>query len=248
MWVRNEAQPVTVDGVDYRSVTEYKVGAELKKMGVEALHECPVDGIYYLPDYTVLHAPEEYQFPRWIEVKPAPALWALRDHFDLPAKFDGVRRYRMTWQEVGAVVPELGKPKRLAEEKASDVLVVSEVNRHSILSVLMQPDHVVLDRGHPGVNWAGECKRREREAARAKWEADYERRRAEMAEYRAEWNERQRQHRERLDQHFGNPFTELRPARYPGTCYRCGSRREAADLLMSNVDGRWYVACREHVD
>ena len=54
MWTRHEARPTTYEGTEFRSALEAAVAQEFDRLGVTWAYEEPVEGIRYLPDFTIL--------------------------------------------------------------------------------------------------------------------------------------------------------------------------------------------------
>jgi hypothetical protein len=247
MWTRDATKAVVEDGHKYDSTLEYNVKVGLERMdlvmGRDFGHHHRVQGVkYYEPDFTIYRAPEEFEFPAYIEVKPADALYELRDHFGLPERFTTVEEFWMTEAMLNEVVDELWKPKRLAEQTGCEVLVTSKVNGNSTLSAILGPETVTLNRLHPGVNWPGHKDRVKRQLDDIYWANKNAER---VAQQRAEEAQRIRHLREFF------AAVGLVDALYPGTCWECDQWREPVDLYRAarkTDDGRWALTCREHVD
>lgn len=253
-WTRDVTRPVIDDGHRYDSTLEYNVKLGLDRMGLvmgrDFMHHAQVDGVYYYePDFTIYRAPDEFEFPQYIEVKPAEALYALRDRWNLPERFDGVEEFWMTQDDVRKVVPELAKPKRLAEETGCEVLVTSKLWGTQTLSATIGPELVTLERRHPGVNWRGHEKRVKRQIDQIYW-----------AKQHAEWKENAAA---REAEALAATVERLRDVRdffaaqtlvgalFGGKCWQCNRWRDPEHLYRAadkTSDGRWALICRSHVD
>lgn len=241
MWHRYDTKPTKYGDILFRSALEAKVAEQLDHLGVTWQYETPVAGIqWYLPDFTVLDAPEHLEMPRWVEVKPAELLYAVRDHLGLVERFEGIHKSDIDAAQMHeAQLSEVWKPKRLAEVTSEDVLVVSAINRNRLLSILMLPDRVELSRSHPAVCHRQVLIDREREQEDARRQAEYERRQAERAE------EDRRQRQNLIDYVRANG----RPARWAGWCVLCSQNQPAGVLLIFQYDnGRWGALCRTHCE
>lgn len=255
MWVRDEAKPTPYGGVEFRSALEARVAEQFDVLGVDWRYEVkpheavswfsgsyepdppPVTG--YLPDFTVMDAPEDLQLPLWVEVKPAELLYAVRDHLGCPERFDSdfVSDINAT-QIHEANLTEIWKPKRLAEFYERDVLVVYQINRNRTLSILMQPDRVVLSRRHPAVNYRQVVADREKAEREARWRAQRE----------AEDATRKREHAQLVAEWVHHVRQNGRPARYDGRCLLCGTAQPATAILIAqSSDGAWRALCRSHI-
>jgi hypothetical protein len=235
MWTRHEARPTTYEGTDFRSALEAAVAVELDKMGVKWAYEVGVDGVNYLPDFTILDAPDDLLLPRWVEVKPSELLYAVRDHFGVEARFVGERWFNCSSDDIKtAGLEEIWKPKKLSEHVAAEVLVVSQIARNRTLSIEMWPAGIVLSRDQPCVNWR---------QVTAEREAEHRQRE------RAEQYERERQQRQKeqafvlveMAKSFG------RPAQYDGWCQVCGIQKKAPLLVVVMIDERWRAVCKAHL-
>lgn len=245
MWSREDARPVTWKGIQFRSMIEAKVAKELDGLGVRWEYEAPVQGVnWYLPDFTIIDAPEELQLPRWVEVKPGDLIYNLRDYVGCPERapegdHDGyTHTSAITAKQVHDIpIEEIWKPKRLAEWTGEPLLVVSAINRDRTIGAVMHPDHVELGWSHPAVNWRRIVKQREAEARweaqRREWEKLQAQREAEAAELRAELV--------RLARLRG------RSSRYDGWCKICQTENPAQNLMAFRYEDRWITVCRSHV-
>lgn len=232
----------------YDSWLEVRVAEFLDECGVAYEPQAPVEGArFYRPDFTIHGADEKWELPRWIEVKPSTMLYQLRDHFGLNETLDGEPQFlwhdqASDWRSLRAAsVEELWKPKRLAEETGSRVLVVSAVNRLSILSVEMNPCGIEFTKWHPFANWKGRVKAEERRRREAEWRERDERAAQAWAEHRA----RLESEREALVRGARLAMAQGpgRPAKYPGQCTLCGQYQLPEELLMWRLQGQWVVAC-----
>jgi len=239
MWFRDESEPFKYTGVPFRSGLEAAVAKNLDDMGVEWAYERGVEGVNkYLPDFTILESLTAMQFPQWIEVKPPELLYAVRDHLGIPERFvDDVRADITAQQIYDAGLSEIWKPKALAEHQHEAVLVVSKINRNRTLSIEMYPEHVVLSKRHPGVNWREVKKEEERQRRQAQWRAEA----AERAAERAREDEQRR-----ADNLAWAMSVDSRPARYDGWCIVCSAHKPACDLLIARHDDRWLAFCSAH--
>lgn len=243
MWTRHEARPTTYGDIQFRSGLEAAVAREFDRLGVEWAYEEPVDGVRYLPDFTIYYAPEDLDLPRWVEVKPADLLYSVRDHFGAPERFDDDLTFRCSSDDLKAAgIEEIWKPKKLAELVGEGVLVVSKIARNRSLSVSMWTNVVVLSRSHPCVNHR---------------QVELEQERAEEQERRRIAYQRQREQQEAADRKYVDGLIVLakefgRPARYGGWCVACHRQRDAEQLvILHNSDygtrGGWLALCREHL-
>jgi len=239
IFVRNEAQPSTWNGTTFRSVTERNVAQELTKLGVRYSYEPEVfRELRYLPDFRIESTPDpEMGQARWIEVKPAQAIYAVRDHFGLPERFSEPSARRMAAEDLAEVAPELMKPKALAEHTGDAVLVASAVNRNSTVALVMYEQFIEVTRSYPLVNWQQVVRDRERAERHRRWRLEQERRDAE----RAAENQRIAQH------NLGQILRADRiQAKYPGVCCVCQQRRPAESLVVARIGERWIPCCNSH--
>lgn len=241
MWHRDDAKPTKYGDTLFRSALEAKVAQQLDKLGVNWAYEQPVDGTTgYLPDFTITEAPEHLHLPRWVEVKPAELLYAVRDHLGHPERFEGTQT--STLDSTGmrdAQLTEVWKPKRLAEITGKAVLVVSAINRNRTLSILLLSDRIELSRAHPAVNHRQVLLDRERDEREAQWRAEADQRQA----------ARDAEHRQWQQQVVAYVRTNGRAARFDGWCQICRQQRQAAALLIfQDTEGRWAAICRLHAD
>lgn len=250
IWRRDETRPTRYHGTLFRSALEAKVAEELDGFGIQWEYEQPVevDGLPYLPDFTLdprsdladeFDLAGEWGIAPWLEVKPAGLLYALRDHAGLPERFDGNHTLHLTAQDLRAAgMDEIWKPKRLAEATGFTALVVSAINRHRTLSVLMTPDGIELSRSHPLVCHRQLVADRQRAEREAQWRAEMERQRA---AYEAE----QRRQRQAI---IAYAKSRGRPARYDGWCCICSDDHFADELVIFRAaNGRWLAVCRTHL-
>lgn len=249
MWKREEAQPTNYKGQRFRSLSEAKVAKDLDALGVQWIYEKPVEGVnWYLPDFTITKAPQALALPSWIEVKPADALYALRDHLNLDERFEGEHSANLSAREIHDIpIGEIWKPKRLAEKTGQLVLIVSAINRTSTLSVTAGPETVVLSRCHPTVNYrkvARDAARRERERQTAAYLQEQQALREEQ-----EAN-RRALHRRWSREAITWAANHGRQAKYPGRCRVCHQWREdASELLMYHAgEAGWVILCVAHVN
>lgn len=247
MWMRDNSKPCVRWGIPFRSGLEATAAGMLDDLEVDWAYERQTEySQYYLPDFTINEAEPYLQLPKWVEIKPAQALYAARDHFHIEERFDGEHFRAMTAKQMHEVCPELAKPKRLAELSGTPVLVASALGCLSTLSVMMRADGVILSRRHPAVNHKGFLKRIqqwqwaiESEARHRKWEAD-------RAAQLAEQERLDRQRAEELIKHFRS-IPNPRAAKYDGSCWACGTQRQAHDLILERINDNWVVICRAHV-
>lgn len=242
-----------------RSEIEVGIADELDRHGVTWEYEQPVvlpDGStpYYLPDFTIIEAPDELQLPRWVEGKPQEFLYALRKAVGIDRQYgekfsgeiavDNIDHQRLRSMDH----PELWKPKRLAELSGESVLVISVAGASSSLSIEMRPDVIVFSRSHPFVNWATVQRNRQREEQRRHYQQlEAERQRQLQI---AEANRRlaaQQQH-QRLAAAIRNALS-TGPNRYDGTCCLCETHvgQQQGHLYRLPIVGggfRYFVTCR----
>lgn len=246
MWHRNEARPVMYNGITFRSALEAKVAEELDgftdismKTEWEYERRTPFTK-HYLPDFTIISADESLLLPQWVEVKPSSLLYAVRDHFGVPERFEGEIHVPCAAKDlVQANLTEVPKPKRLAEVSGERVLVVSAINRNRTLSLMMLPDRITFSRSHPTVNRKGFLRERERAEQEREWRERYE----DQQRRRAEEEERQRSNNLAWARSVSS-----RPAKFDGVCIVCFQLREARALRITNHDGRWIAFCEAHLN
>jgi hypothetical protein len=247
MWVRDTSKPCVRWGIPFRSGLEAMAAGMLDELGVEWAYERQTEYSHkYLPDFTIDEAEPYLQLPKWVEIKPAQALYAVRDHFRLRERFDGEHFRPMTAEQMLEVCPELAKPKRLAELDDSPVLVASALGCSSTLSVTMHPDGVTLSRSHPAVNYKGFLKGIENWHRALEYEERNRQYEAMRAARLAEEERLERQRAERLIAHF-RAVRANRQAKYDGSCWACGTQRQSHDLLLERINDNWVVICRAHV-
>lgn len=254
MWFRDEARPTPYRGQVFRSATEAKVAEQLDVLGADWHYEVkpqralswftpsyapdPPDFTGYLPDFTIVDAPQELDLPFWVEVKPAELLYAVRDHLGCPERFTTDFHSPTTAAQLQAAqLTEIWKPKRLAEFYQRPVLVVHQINRNRTLSVWMDPDGITLSRRHPAVNFrqvTADAKRAEEDAAR-------------QARWAAEAVEHQRRQAERAAEFVGYFRTHGRPAQFAGRCLVCGAYRPADELRIARGRDGWRSLCVAHL-
>jgi len=252
MFVRDQTQPVTWNGTEYRSVLEVNVAQELNRLGVKNRYEkIPIPELSYLPDFKIDRLPDPGMGPAaWIEVKPPEAIYAVRDHFNLPERFDQPEAFEMTKDDLAQVSPELMKPKGLAEMTGEPVVVASAINRDATVALVMYADFVEVTRQHPLVNWKRELKNREQAAQRAAWEAREAQRQAENQRQRAEWEQRLSNNAAEWIEMFR--MSSRIPAKYDGDCVVCQKRIAAQHLVIAKFkasDGKfhWRACCGRHI-
>ena len=245
VFVRDQTEKVVRWGIPFRSVLEVSVAEELDRLGIEWAYERGVEGIHYLPDFTVLMVPDdEMDCPQWIEVKPPEALYAVRDYMGLASNFDGQANELFTSDDMRKMAPELCKPKKLAELQDEPVLVVSAINRNRTLSIMMHPGRITISRSHPLVNWKSVLSERERVSRRTEWVRQAQEREA------ARWVEAVRREDERHAE-MAALLEKLRylehfRAKYDGRCVICEEPRPALELNLSWLNEKCYAACRAH--
>lgn len=252
MFVRDETQPVEWNGTTYRSVLEVNVAQELARLGIRSRYEkIPIRELEYLPDFKIDHLPDAGMAPAsWIEVKPPEAIYAVRDHFNLPERFNEAEAFEMTKDDLAQVSPELMKPKGLAEMTGEPVLVASAINRNATVALVMFADFVEVTRQHPLVNWKRVLKDRDQAARRAQWEAQEARRRAEVERQRAEWQAQRSNTSAKWIEMFR--ASNRIPAKYDGDCVVCQDRVAAQHLVIAKFkasDGKlhWRACCGRHI-
>jgi len=254
-------------GRDYVSELERSVARELDEAGVSFVYEQQVvlsDGTSpkYLPDFTIIEAPQALRLPEYVEVKPQSFLYELRDllgvtrmHGERFREAVSVNGGKTTSQHLEkyadpkSSIWELFKPKRLAEVTNRSVLVVGSVQGTNSLSVLMRSDSIVFSREHPFVNSTGERRKAERIAANERW--------------RAQEADRQQQRQRDALAHAAaaqKKTAEIaawaaqprKAAKFDGVCSACSQRRSKDHLsvvVLSSLDGYGLlcVACRNLV-
>jgi hypothetical protein len=240
MWQRDESKPVTYTGVPFRSGLEAAVAKNFDAMGVEWAYERGVEGIAYLPDFTILDSIVDFQLPQWVEVKPAQLLYAVRDHLGVPERFtNDVFSDPLTAEQLrDAGLSEIWKPKALAELEHQPVLVVSKINCNRTLSILMQPEQIVLSRSHRCVNWKQVKIDEENRRRREQWQREAAQRQAERAE---------QDEARRANNLAWARAADHRPARYDGRCIVCGASRPAGLLRIARYEDRWLAFCHQHL-
>jgi len=240
MWHRNEARPVMYNGITFRSALEAKVAEELD--GLDVLWEYERRTPFterYLPDFTITEAHPDLELPRWVEVKPAELLYAVRDYLDVPERFDADQwRWVIARGLHEAQLTEIPKPKRLAEVSGEPVLVVSAINRNRTLSLWLNQDGIRFSKRHPAVNHKQVLLDRAREAEHEAWRLRYE----EQARQRAE----QATARRANNLAWAQAVTS-RPARFEGVCIVCFELHPATNLRIANHSGRWLAFCSKHL-
>lgn len=283
MFDRNEARPTPyTDRLGrhriYDSALEAEVAVQLDALGVTwhpqlppregaawsagSYEKAPEDiSAWYLPDFTIAAADAELDLPLWVEVKPAAMLAKFREHLGVQANFtDDDPRPTSASDFWKANFKELYKPRRLAELYGRDVLVVSEINRHRTLSLLMRPDGIVLSKRHPAVNrarvLADEVKaekeaqlQAEREARRAEKARQRAQRDAEREAQRAEWEAAAAQRQAEQERELADLARHIqqngRPARFDGWCLVCRTSQPACALLVARgPDETWKSLCK----
>jgi len=232
---------------NFRSKLEADVAAELDRHGVEYSYEQPVDlpnGVRprYLPDFTIHHADDDLEIPKWIEAKPIDFLYSLRDDLGVTRRagerFSGTVEVEGVTHETikGRQIEEMWKPKLLAELTRESVLVVGGVGGQSKLSVTMHPEGVSFSREQPFVNWAGVIRSRERAENQARYAAE-----------RAEW---QRLHDVQVQEIQRAATLTVQTIlehpshgapRFASSCAGCRSMTDTGSLHRVN-DG-WKVVC-----
>lgn len=247
-WMRNEAKPVTKWGIPFKSTSEVNVAVALDDLGIDWGYEMPLDeDIRYLPDFTIHTAHEDFQCPKWIEVKPAELIYAARDYFNVPERFDDDIRVSATLEDFRNINPdmELCKPKYLAELSEQSVLVVYKINASSSLSIEMQPGGAVFSKSHPLVNWKGVLKKREQEEARRRWDQINQQRQIERVNRQREEAAADQERAAQVVRRFS--ALDHRRAKFSGSCCVCRCRREAEYLRIAKVNGTWLACCSEHI-
>jgi hypothetical protein len=246
--MRNEAKPVTKWDISFKSTSEVNVAIALNDLGIGWVYEKPLEeDIRYRPDFTIHTASKDFQCPKWIEVKPRELIYAARDYFNVPERFDDDIRVPATLEDFQSINPdmELCKPKYLAELSKQSVLVVYQINKHRSLSIEMRPDCAIFSRSHPLVNWKRVVIEREKEIRRQEWQRQYRQQEIERVN-------RQREEaaadQERAAQ-VARRFSELdhRPARFSGSCCVCRYRRGAEFMRIARFNDRWVACCSEHL-
>jgi hypothetical protein len=247
-WMRNETKPVTKWGIPFRSTLEVNVAIALDDLGINWGYEMPLDeDIRYLPDFTIHTAHEDFQCPKWIEVKPAELIYAARDYFNVPERFDDDIRLPATLDDFKSINPdmELCKPKYLAELSEQSVLVVYQINKHRSLSIEMRPDCAIFSRSHPLVNWKRVVLDREKEIRRQEWQRQYRQEEIERANRQREEAAADQERAAQVARRFS--ALDHRPARFSGSCCVCRWRREAEYLRIAKHNGTWLACCSEHI-
>lgn len=256
MWHRDEAKPTQYHGILFRSASEARVAEQLDTLGVQWKYEVPAHEAltwmqaphanppepidWYLPDFTILDAPEYLELPLWVEVKPAELLYALRDHVGCSERFEGIHRADISARTMhDAQLTEIWKPALLAERTQRDVLVVSAINRNRTLSLLMRGEWIELTRSHPAVNHRQLLAEQEREERWQRQQQEWERQRVER---QAETNKQATQIIEYAKLHG-------RAARFNGWCQLCHVNQAASALVIfRSADDRWVAICRIHLE
>lgn len=258
----------------FRSALEGQVASELDHLGVTYLYEEPwtreSDGYRprYLPDFTVEAASTALDLPRWIEVKPMQQLYDLRDvtgftrrvgeHFTGSPEYAGITALDLR-DRFG--VPELWKPKMLAEVAAAEigselwphrpaVLCIGKVGGTASLSIEMRADSIVFCRSHPLVNQVGVKRRVERERQRKEAEILWQRREAERQErlHQFEAERKARQQQRKRDVAAVLAFPDGAAPRFASPCYGCDrttDRGTRHHVEYSDGSKRWTVVCHE---
>jgi hypothetical protein len=248
MFFRDETKPVTRWGIEFKSGGEVTVAEQLDAFGIEWAYERAQDwGIAYLPDFTIVSATDPaLDVPLWIERKPAELLYAARDHFELPERFDHDQSFAVNAVYLkGNVDDELWKPKLLAEVSGERVLVVHQINKFQTVSIMMTADHVTFSRRHPLVNWKGVLKEREKQQR----EIAFQER---MTQWRKETALREALVQKKWDDRSASnlaAFKSITPrgAKYGGSCCVCWETKPAPQLAMHNFSGQWFTCCWDHL-
>lgn len=240
----------------FRSHLESDVAQELNDMGVEWTYEERVThpnaaSLPYLPDFTIKQSPNELRLPRWVEVKPQPFLYDLRDALKITRKYGEYFKGEVT-QECDYLFlrsrhSELWKPKRLAELTGESVLVVGGVLGTARLSIELRPNDIVFSREHPFVNWTGVQRKREREQREQRWRVEQEARARWCAQVEAQRLEAEAQRR-RAALQAATPGRQRGANRHDAGCDGCGKRVWAGMGSLYAVDNpggatRWLVIC-----
>lgn len=272
IFVRNPSQPIERWGMKFDSALEFQVANDMDEIGLGEHwgHHVPSGfPVYYEPDFTIFKQPcmnpqcgvcDEYEWagdylklPRWIEVKPAELLYAVRNAVGLDQRFEGEHRSPLTAEHLDEITTgELGKVKRLAEFAGQSVLVVERMNRHRKLSLLLTPEEVQFSRSHPAVNHQGFLKDCADYVRHLEWAAARERDAAErerLARQHAADRERARSEQVDMAQRWRRTFqlAGSRPALYAGTCVICRRHRTNDYLVVARIDDRHRVMCEEHL-
>lgn len=256
-WTRGPARPATYKGIRFRSGLEADVARALDQFSVTWEYELPAHEamlrlrpmyaasaappVRYLPDFTIVEAPDDLALPMFVEVKPAELLYALRDRAGCPERFEGTRQAQIDANTLHSEgFDEVWKPKALAELYQVDVLITARLNATSSVSVLATPTGLEFSKSHPAVNRRGVLARQERD-----------RRWAEMAELQAVWRaQREAESVERATRFMAAALTTpRRNARLGGLCGYCQTQQPAAalDIFRPAGSAYWEAICRSHL-
>jgi len=257
-WTRGPARPTTYNGTQFRSGLEADVARALDEFGVRWEYELPAHEamlrlrpmyaaatpppVLYLPDFTIVEAPDDLDLPMFVEVKPAELLYALRDHAGCPERFEGIQ-----WVDIDASTmhrdgfDEVWKPKALAELYQVNVLITAKLNATASLSILATPSGLEFSKSHPAVNRRGVLAKQERN-----------RRWAEMEERLTAWRAQQEAEAVERSVRFmaAALITPRRPARLSGICGYCRKPKDASSLDIFRPAGAayWEAICRAHFE
>ena len=254
-------------GRDYVSELERSVARELDEAGVSFVYEQQVvlaDGTSpkYLPDFTIIEAPQALRLPEYVEVKPQSFLYELRDllgvtrmhgeRFREDISVDGGKttsQHLEKYADPKSSIWELFKPKRLAEVTNRSVLVVGNVQGTNSLSVLMRSDSIVFSREHPFVNSTGEQRKAERIAANERWRAQEAERQQQRQRDALTYAAATQKRTSEIAAWAAQP---RKAAKFDGVCSACNQKRSKDHLsvvILSSLGGYGLlcVGCRSLV-